>query len=214
MRPLKKQIEFPEKAINYLKNVSPEMKALIDLIGEIETYSISDPFTSLVSQIVYQSISFKAATTIWKRIYDNYSPIAPDKVLSIPFDELRDQGLSKSKTQYIYNIAHAFLHQEINTNFNDMSDQEVINEVTKIKGIGKWTAEMFLIFSLERPNVISYGDIAIRKGIEWLYDIDHPITKEEVSYYEYLFSPYNTYASHYLWEITIRSYWYQKDHLE
>ena len=211
---MKKRIEFPKEAIDYLKKVSSEMKALIELIGEIETYSIPDSFTSLVSQIVYQSISFKAATTIWERIYDNYAPITPVRILSIPFDELREQGLSRSKTQYIINIANAFLHNEINTNFKDMSDEEVTNEVTKIKGIGKWTAEMFLIFSLERPNVISYGDIAIRKGIEWLFDIDHKLTKEEFCYYENLFSPYNTYASHYLWEITIRSYWYQKEHLE
>ena len=205
---------FPKEAIDYLKNASSEMKALIELIGDVETYSIPDPFTSLVSQIVYQSISFKAATTIWERIYDNYSPITPERILSIPFEELRVQGLSRSKTQYIINIANAFQNNEINTNFSQMTDEEVTNEVTKIKGIGKWTAEMFLIFSLERPNVISYGDIAIRKGIEWLFDIDHKLTKEKFAYYENLFSPYNTYASHYLWEITIRSYWYQKEHLE
>jgi 3-methyladenine DNA glycosylase/8-oxoguanine DNA glycosylase len=211
---MKKRISFPPQAINHLKTVSSEMKALIELIGDIETYSIPDHFTALVSQIVYQSISFKAATTIWERIYDNYAPITPQRVLSIPFDELRAQGLSQSKTKYIYHIADAFLHHTINTNFAEMTDKEIISEVTKIKGVGKWTAEMFLIFSLERPNVISYGDIAIRKGIEWLYDIDHSITEAEFQYYVNLFSPYNTYASHYLWEITIRSYWYQKEHME
>ena len=92
-----------------------------------------------------------------------------------------------------------------------MSDQEIINEVTKIKGIGKWTAEMFLIFCLCRPDVISFGDIAIRKGIEWLFDLDHKLTVEEFNAYRELFSPYNTTASHFLWEITIRSYWYNKD---
>jgi len=99
------------------------------------------------------------------------------------------------------------MDKTINTNFDQMTDEEVTKEVTKIKGIGKWTAQMFLIFSLLRPNIISYGDIAIRKGIEWLYDLDHKITEKEFEYYENLFSPYNTTASHYLWEITLRSHW-------
>ncbi len=211
---MKKRIIFKKEELEYLKNKSSEMKALIELIGEIETYAITDHFTALVSQIIYQSISFKAATTIWDIFYDNYGPITPESILSIPYDELKAIGLSNSKTKYIFNIANAFKHQEINTNFTLLSDKEVIQEVTKIKGIGLWTAQMFLIFSLERPNVISYGDIAIRKGIEWLFDIDHKLSQEEFYQYERLFSPYNTLASHYLWEITIRSYWQQKEHLE
>ena len=204
---MKKRIQFTQEEIEYLSSVSSEMKALIDLIGEVETYYIEDHFTSLVSQIVYQSISFKAATTIWERLYDIYKPLTPERILSIPFEELKATGLSNSKTQYIRNIAEAFLSDAINTDFDSLTDEEVIKEVTKIKGVGLWTAQMFLIFSLCRPNVISYGDIAIRKGIEWLYDIDHKLTIEEFEYYKNLFSPYNTTASHYLWEITLRAHW-------
>ncbi len=207
---MKSRIEFDPKVIEYLKNQSSEMKALIDLLGEVETFYIKDPFTALVSQIIYQSISFKAATTIWERMYERYKPLTPYKILQIDYDELRNNGLSHSKTKYIKNIAYAFEFNEINTHFKDMTDEEVINEVTKIKGIGLWTAQMFLIFCLLRPNVISYGDIAIRKGIEWLYDIDHKLTKKEFEYYVELFSPYNTTASHYLWEITIRAHWNTK----
>jgi 3-methyladenine DNA glycosylase/8-oxoguanine DNA glycosylase len=211
---MKKRIKFNKTDLDLLSKNSSEMKALIDLIGDIETYAMKDPFVSLISQIVYQSISFKAATTIWERIYDAYFPLTPRKLLDIPFEELKSKGLSHSKTKYIFNIANAFLSNEINTNFTSMTDEDIITEVTKIKGVGRWTAEMFLIFCLERPNVISYGDIAIRKGIEWLYDLDHAITKEEFEKYRELFSPYNTTASHYLWEITIRSYWYNKEHLK
>lgn len=207
---MKKRIEFKQEELDYLSSRSSEMKALIDLIGEIETYYIEDPFTALVSQIVYQSISFKAATTIWERFYENYVPFTPEVILSIPFEELKANGLSNSKTKYIINIARAFKDQTMNTNFKDMTDQEVIDEVTKIKGIGLWTAEMFLIFSLLRPNVISYGDIAIRKGIEWLYGLEDKLTKEEFEYYRNLFSPFNTTASHYLWEITIRTHFNSK----
>ena len=77
------------------------MRSLIDLIKEVETYYESDPFTSLVSQIFYQSISFRAATTIWERFHNNYAPITPEKILAIPFDELQSQGLTHSKTKYI-----------------------------------------------------------------------------------------------------------------
>ena len=207
---MKKQIIFSQKQIEYLKAKSSEMKALIELLGDVKTYYIPDPFTSLVSQIVYQSISFKAATAIWERFIIRFPDFTPQSIIEIPYDELKGVGLSNSKTKYIYNIAHAFLNSEIKTNFHDLSDDEIITEVTKIKGIGNWTAEMFLIFCLQRENVISYGDIAIRKGLEWLYDIDHKITKDEFAYYQDIFSPYATTASHYLWEITLRNHWNQK----
>lgn len=207
---MKKKIVFNPKELDYLSKASSEMKALIDLIGDVETYYIPDPFTSLVSQIVYQFISFKAATVIWERMYEKLKPLTPKRILEIDFDELKSIGLSNSKTQYIKNIANAFHNHTIKTDFDVMSDDEVVEEVTKIKGVGLWTAQMFLIFSLKRPNVISYGDIAIRKGIEWLYDIDHKLKKEEFEYYRTLFSPYSTTASHYLWEITIRAHWNSK----
>lgn len=203
-----------QKEIEYLKKQSSKFKALIELIGSVEVEIIEDHFTALISQIIYQSISYKAANKIWQRIYNAYQPLTPASVLSIPFEELKKQGLTSLKTKYIKNIATAFFYSEINLDFSSLSNTEVINEVTKIKGVGSWTAQMFLIFSLDRANVISYGDIAIRKGIEWLYDIDHTITKEEFSYYEGLFSPYATIASHYLWAITIQSLWKEKVHLK
>lgn len=207
---MKKRIKFNTLELDYLKKASSEMKALIDLIGDVETYYIPDPFTALVSQIVYQFISFKAATVIWERLYEKYKPLTPASILSVDFEELKSIGLSNSKTKYIFYIAKAFEYKEINLEFFQMNDDEVIKELTKIKGIGLWTAQMFLIFCLMRPNVISYGDVAIRKGIEWLYDLDHKLTEQEFEYYKNLFSPYSTTASHYLWEITIRAHWNSK----
>jgi len=204
---MKKRIQFDPSGIEYISNKSSEMKALIDLLGEIETYYIEDPFTALVNQIIYQSISFKAANTIWERFYDNFAPITPLSIINRTQEELKHSGLSNSKARYIHNVANAFLDHSINLNFNSLSDQEVIDEVTKIKGIGLWSAQMFLIFCLNRPNVISYGDFAIRRAIEWLYDIDHKLTEEEFAYYVDLFSPYNTLASHVLWEVTIRNHY-------
>lgn len=214
MRTIRTYILNKKTEVEYLKEQSSEMKALIDLIGEVETFHFDDPFEGLIAQIVFQSISFKAASKIWERIYNAYAPFSPDKVLAIPFDELREQGLTKSKTNYIFNIAKAFKYNEIKTDFDAMSDNEVIEEVQKIKGVGRWTAEMLLIFTLSRPNVMSYGDQAIRKGLEWLYDIDHKITKDEFLYYSTLFSPYATTASMYLWEINIRAFSNKRDYMK
>lgn len=202
-----------KKEIEYLKSRSSEMKALIDLIEEVETFIIRDPFTCLIAQIVFQSISYKAGVKIWERIENNYCPMTPKSLLEIPFDELREQGLTKAKTQYMRNIAIAFRDNTINLSFDSMTDEEIMNEVQKIKGVGRWTAEMLLIFSLNRPNVMSYGDLAIRKGLEWLYDIDHKITPDEFKYYKDLFSPYATTASMFLWEINIRAFSAKKEYI-
>jgi 3-methyladenine DNA glycosylase/8-oxoguanine DNA glycosylase len=192
---------FNKEANAYLKEQSSEMKALIELTGPIETFHIEDPFIALISQIVYQSISLKAADTIWARFTETIYPLTPAGILSYSFEDIKTIGLSGPKTAYIFNVANAYFNQEINTNFNGLTDIEIIKEVTKIKGIGEWTAQMLLIFCLDRPNVMAYKDFAIRKGLEWLYDIDHSLTKKEFNYYKTLFSPYGTTASLYLWEI-------------
>lgn len=198
---MKNTIYFNQEANDYLSNQSSEMKALIDLTGEIETFHINDPFIALISQIIYQVISTKAGDTIWARFKEQITPLTPLGILSYPIEDIRSVGLSITKAQYIINVATAFNNNEINTNFDSLTDKEIIKEVTKIKGIGEWTAQMLLIFCLDRPNVMSYKDYGIRKGLEWLYDIDHKITKKEFDYYKKLFSPFNTTASHYLWQV-------------
>lgn len=198
---LKEHVINNKVANEYLSKQSSEMKALIDLTGEIKTFYFDDPFIALISQIVNQSISMKAAATIWNRLENRFTPITPERILEASYDEIKEVGLSNSKTRYIINVANAFLFQEINTAFETLTDKEVIEELTKIKGIGEWTAQMFLIFCLQREDVISFKDFGIRKGLEWLYDLDRPITKDEFLYYQRLFSPYGTIASHYLWEV-------------
>ncbi len=198
---MKTRIHFNEEANEYLSKQSSEMKALIDLTGEIETFHIDDPFIALISQIIYQSISTKAGDTIWNRFKQKIKPLTPEGILDYSFDEIKEVGLSRPKTNYIMNVASAFLHKEINLDFKNQTDEEIIKEVTKIKGIGEWTAQMLLIFCLDRPNVLPMKDFGITKGLMWLYDLDEKPTKEVYKHYQKLFSPYNTTASHYLWEI-------------
>ena len=210
---MKQSIKLDPTKVAHLKAKSSEMKALIDLIGPLEVSIVDDPFIALITQVIYQFISFKAANKIVERFYDNFKEITPDSILSCSYDEIKNVGLSHSKTKYIFHIAKAFKQDEIDLNFHSMNDDQVKRELQKIKGIGTWTSDMFLIFHLNRDNVLCYSDVAIRKGIEWLYDLDHSLSKEEFKYYQDLFAPYGTIASHYLWEITIRSYWAKKDHI-
>ena len=199
-----KKFIITDEQKDYLSSVDSVFGKLIKFVGEIENYYIPDYYTALVNSVVYQAISFKAATTIWNRVIELVGSIDVDNMLSISDEELRGCGLSKSKVSYIKNIARAFKYNEIDFDFDSMSNEKVIKELIKIKGIGKWTGQMFLTFCLFRKNIMSYDDLAIRRGIEWLYDLDYKLSKSEFYEFEKKFSPYNTIASLYLWEITLR----------
>lgn len=199
-----KRHEISSRDVHALKRQCPKMASLINFVGEIESYYIPDHFTALVHGVIFQSISFAAATTIWNRFVGLLPVITPSTVSNMSFEEIKAVGLSKSKTAYIFHIASAFIDKTIRTDFESMSNETIHAELQKVSGIGTWTSEMFLIFSLYRKDILSYGDIAIRRGIEWLYGLDHDITKREFRTYERLYEPYKTLASFYLWEITLR----------
>lgn len=200
----KKLHEINLTEINELKQKCPRLSLLIDHVGTVESYYIPDYFSALINNIVYQSISYVAATSVWERLLQLFPSLTPEAVLSKSVEEIKDVGLSTSKAMYIHNIATAFLIKSIRLDFDEMSNEEVQSELQKIKGIGPWSSEMFLIFCLYRKDVFSYGDIAIRRGIEWLYDINHDLTREEFGYYRKLYEPHLTITSFYLWEITLQ----------
>lgn len=207
-----RKIEFQKNEIDYIKNSAPEMKKLIEVVGEIDNYYIPDPFSSLVYNIVFQLISFKTANKVWARFEEVVVDITPEKLLSISDETLRKCGLSITKIRYIKHLSEVVLRKEINLDtIYEMSDDEAISNLMKIKGIGKWTAEMFLIFSLNRKDIISYNDLAIRKGLKWLFQMQNEPNIEEFKLLKQKFSPYNTIASFYLWEITIRNYFQYKN---
>jgi 3-methyladenine DNA glycosylase/8-oxoguanine DNA glycosylase len=201
---MKEKHNITQEAVTHLRSTSKEMNNLIDLIGDIESYYIVDHFTALTHNVIYQSISFKAATAIWNRFMCMFDKITPENILAQTQEKIKSVGISNSKAEYIRNIAYAFHHKTITLDFANMDDEEVKSELQKIRGIGPWTSEMFLIFCLNRPNVLSYGDIAIRKGLEKIYQIDHNISKNEFLKYQSMFHPYNTTASFFIWELTLR----------
>lgn len=207
-----RKIEFQKEEINHLKNSAPEMKKLIEIVGGIENYYIPDPFSSLVYNIVFQLISFKTANKIWARFEEVVIEITPENLLNISDETLRECGLSITKIRYIKYLSEAVIRKDIDFDvIYEMSNEEIIKYLMKIKGIGKWTAEMFLIFSLNRKDIISYNDLAIRKGFKWLFEMQNEPTIEEFKLLKQKFSPYNTIASFYLWEITIRNYFQYKN---
>ena len=156
-------------------------------------------FEDLVKSIISQQLSGKAADTIYKRfliLFETKFP-SPEQILKIDVEKMRSAGMSYSKANYIKNIAKAFKDKEINiTKINKMPDEEVITELTKIKGIGKWTAEMILIFTLNRDNVFSLGDAGLRRAIKNLYKIE---TEKEILKLTETWKPKKSFACWYLW---------------
>jgi len=200
-------MKIDKKGIAYLKKTDKKLGKLIDSVGNIEREIIPNPFIALINSIVFQQLSYKAAITIWNRFENLVGEVNPQSILEISDENLRSCGLSGTKISYIKNISKAMIDKDIDLeNIENISDEEIINMLVKIKGIGVWTAEMFLIFCLNRNNVMAYKDLGIRKGLKWLYNLKEEPTIEEFNKIKNKWSPFNTIATLYLWEITIRDY--------
>ncbi|MFZ1721233.1 MAG: DNA-3-methyladenine glycosylase 2 family protein [Microgenomates group bacterium] len=159
-------------------------------------------FEALCRSIVGQQLSVKAAETIWNRFYALFPdrPLSPQQVLDVEVSILRGVGLSHSKSQYVKNIALAFQNQQVTVEFLSAADDSVIIErLTQIKGIGRWTAEMFFIFTLSRQYVFSMGDLALKKAFSQVFEIESP-TPAQISKVTSRWEPFRTYASIALWE--------------
>lgn len=158
-------------------------------------------FIDLLENIIGQQLSIKVAKVIFGRfiaLFDTPTPSA-EEILAIPNETYRAQGLSNAKAQYVKNIAQAVIDNELQTeNFDQMTDEQIKDQLVKIKGIGNWTAEMFLIFSMKRPDVFSLGDLGLRTAIEKLYGIKRDNLKK-IEKLSKTWSPYRTLASRLLW---------------
>ncbi|MDA8223116.1 DNA-3-methyladenine glycosylase 2 family protein [Desulfosporosinus sp.] len=193
--------DYGEKEIQWLKARDPILGAAMDEIGYINRPVIPDMFTALVNAIVGQQISTKAQVTIWNRMLEKCSSITPESLRAISAEELQSCGISMRKALYIKEIADSVLKGSLNLRLlQTMSDEQVCLHLGQIKGIGVWTAEMLLIFSLQRPDVMSWYDLAILRGLRMLYH-HRKITPQLFNKYKRRYSPYATVASLYLWAI-------------
>jgi DNA-3-methyladenine glycosylase II len=176
---------------------------LVEKYSDITLIASRNHFSDLVSAIVCQQLSDKAGAAIWKRfemLFDGMK-ITPQTVSEKSTEELRQSGVSRSKAQYIKNVADAFMNHVVTPEkFNEMSDEEIISELIQIKGVGRWTAEMFCIFSLGREDIFSTGDLGLYNALNRLYKRKKPLTKQQMERISIHWSPYRSYASLLLWK--------------
>lgn len=176
----------------------PAMAPLIEKYGELDLAPAEDPFSRLVVSIIHQQLSNASARAIEDRVFDRFQ-ITPGSLLEADPEDMKEAGLSRQKIEYIQNVARTFQDQDWNReSFSVMSDKEVIERLTEIRGVGTWTAKMFLIFVLARPDVFAVEDLGIRKGMEILFgELDRDEMIERASRWK----PCRSYACLYLWRV-------------
>lgn len=194
--------EYGEKEISYLKSKDKKLAEVIEQIGHIDREVDTDIFSAVVHHIIGQQISTKAQATIWQRMQDKIGKVDASGILGAGVDELQSLGMTYRKVEYITDFAMKVQNGEFDIEgIYEKSDEEVIEELSALKGIGRWTAEMILLFCLQRPNVFSYDDLAILRGLRMVYH-HRKIDKALFEKYRRRFSPYCSVASLYLWAVS------------
>ena len=193
--------DYGEIETSYLKKRDKVLGKVIDKIGTIQREVYPDLFFALVKSIVGQQISAKAQATIWEKIKNGLGEITPHTVLSCSEEKLQSFGISFRKVSYIRGVAQRVVDGRLDIDaLHSKSDEEICNELVKIDGIGVWTAEMLLLFSMQRPDIVSYGDLAILRGMRIVYRRKE-ITKQLFEKYRQRYTPYGSVASLYLWAV-------------
>lgn len=173
----------------------------MDKIGPLHREVQPDLFAALINSIVGQQISTKAQKTIWQRIEERFAPVTPQSVCALSLEDMQACGISFRKAAYIKEVAELVAGGQLNLDsLHCMPDEQVCDSLSKLKGIGKWTAEMLMTFSMQRPDVISNGDLAILRGLRMLYR-HRKISPSLFEKYKRRYSPYASIASLYLWAI-------------
>lgn len=192
---------YGKEEMDYLSKRDNKMEVAIKLLGKIERTTEPDLFLATVQNIVAQQISNKAFESVWNKFQNYFQDITPQKINSATSEDIKKLGVSLKKAEYIKNIAEKIINKELDLDMiQKMPDEEAINELVKLNGVGRWTAQMLLLFSMGRKNILSFGDFAIRKGLQNLHN-HKEITKTIFEKYRKLYSPYCSVASIYLWEI-------------
>ncbi len=179
----------------------PVMAALLDEHAPYTERTWNNEFERLVVSIINQSVSTASANAIRERVFALFDrEITPEAVLAANETELSEAGLGAQKTEYVRNVAEAFLERDLTAaGLADHTASEVIDELTEIRGVGEWTANMYLLFVLERDDVLPLGDLAIRRGIEQLYNDGDELTRAEMREIAEAWRPYRSHAVRYIW---------------
>jgi DNA-3-methyladenine glycosylase II len=200
------------KARKALAASDPTMAALIERVGKIDLATRlkrrqeerpPDAYGALLRAIVGQQLSTKAARTIYLRVLDLFGGTtpSPEQLLEASEEDLRACGLSGRKTEYVRDLAAHVLSGELELDrLEELGDEEVIEEIVAVRGLGRWTAEMFLLFHLQRPDVLSGGDLGIRKAVQIEYELEEMPPPKRVLEIGEPWRPHRSLASLYLWE--------------
>ncbi len=200
--------EFWDDACRHLKRRDRVMKRLIPKFGEARLQSRGDAFTTLARSVIGQQISVKAAQSVWNRFAaaagaDSAKPAAallPAAVQALPVTSMREAGLSARKAEYLLDLARHFADGKVQPRrWQQMDDETIIDELVAIRGIGRWTAEMFLIFHLMRPDVLPVDDLGLQKAISLNYFSGETVTRAEARDVAEAWAPYRSVATWYLW---------------
>ena len=176
------------------------MKRLIPLLGDGTLQSRGDAFSTLARSIVGQQISVKAAQTVWDRFAALPRAITPGDVLKLKIDDMRAAGLSVRKVEYLVDLALHFDAGKLHVDgWHGMDDEEIIAELVAIRGVGRWTAEMFLIFHLMRPNVLPLDDVGLINGISKNYFSGDPVSRSDAREVAEAWKPWCSVATWYIW---------------
>ena len=190
-----------KKAKKILSNRDSVLRKIIKKYNKSFLTSKNDPFFSLCRTIVGQQISTKAADSIWEKFEKKCKKkIKPKVVLKVPSHKLKNAGLSRQKISYLKNIAKAFKNKSFDINkIKKMNDDEAISYITKLKGLGVWSAEMFLMFNLNRPDIFPIKDIGLLRSLSKNYKTSYPPSKKFLNKISNLHSGYRTVSTWYFW---------------
>lgn len=192
---------YTNEQLSYLKNKDPKLKEVIDKVGYIEREADTDIFSSVIHHIIGQQISSKAQLTIWNRLHVLVNELNATNILNLSDNQLQSIGITNKKVAWIKEFCTKVNNGSFNMDaLKEMDDEECIQQLTSLKGIGRWTAEMILLFSMNRMNILAYDDLIIQRGLRMIYH-HRKITKLVFKKYKRRFTPYGSIASLYIWMV-------------
>lgn len=208
------RLDYNSEEIQYLSKCDKRLGKVISMIGPISYKLYDDPFAFLVHEIVEQMLSKAAAEKIYTRLFDLCDgKLNPENILNLEEDKIRKAGVSSAKVKYIKALSYEVATGSLNfTILNDMPDKEVVKALTRVQGIGNWTAKMYLIFVLNRLDVLPFEDGAFLQSFSWLYKIEQP-TREDIIKKCKKWSPYSSIAARYLYKTLDMGYTKEAFHL-
>ena len=193
--------EYGEREVSYLKKNDKRLGEVICRVGHIYRTVDADVFSSVVHHIIGQQISTAAQATVWGRMQDALGRVSAESVIAAGEERLQRLGMTHRKAKYITDFAEKVVSGEFDpAALSEMPDDEAIRALSSLKGVGVWTAEMILLFCMQRPDIFSFDDLAVRRGLRMVYhhrEIDRRLFEK----YRSRFHPYGSVASLYLWAV-------------